>query len=97
MPRIYKQARAEQDLVEIWLYTLNEWGEQQADSYLDELAAAIQMLAKQPLVCRERPELNPPVRIHHHARHLIVYLAVDDGISVVRILHENMDVHGQLE
>ena len=57
----------------------------------------MQVLAEQPLVCRERLELTPQVRIHHHARHLIVYLALDDGISVVRILHENMDVHGQLE
>ena len=26
MPRILKQTQAEQDLVEIWLYTFNEWG-----------------------------------------------------------------------
>ena len=25
MPRILKQSLAEQDLIEIWLYTLNEW------------------------------------------------------------------------
>jgi len=31
MPTIIKQALAEQNLVEIWLYTFNEWGEQQAD------------------------------------------------------------------
>ena len=29
--------------------------------------------------------------------HLIVYLAQDNGISVIRILHENMDVDGHLE
>ena len=52
MPRILKQAQAEQDLVEIWLYTFNEWGEYQADKYLDELNAAIRLLAEQPLSCR---------------------------------------------
>ncbi len=57
MPRIIKQALAEQDLVGIWLYTFNEWGEQQADQYLDDLNAAITLLADQPLASRERTEL----------------------------------------
>ena len=35
MPRVIKQAQAEQDLLNIWLFTFNEWGEQQADDYLD--------------------------------------------------------------
>ncbi|MDE0510660.1 MAG: type II toxin-antitoxin system RelE/ParE family toxin [Gammaproteobacteria bacterium] len=97
MPRILKQSLAEQDLIEIWLYTLNEWGEYQADKYLDDLDAAIRLLAEQPLICRERTELNPPVRIHHHAHHLIVYLALEDGINVVPVLHESMDVDSHME
>jgi toxin ParE1/3/4 len=97
MPGVIKQAQAELDLVDIWLYTFNEWGEKQADKYLDELAAAMDLLAQQPLICRERSEFTPPVRIQHHEHHLIVYLAQDNGINVIRILHENMDVDGQLE
>lgn len=97
MARLLKQAQAEQDLLEIWLYTFNEWGGSQADTYLDELAAAMELLAEQPLICRERPEFNPAVRIHHHAHHLIVYLVIHEGIKIVRVLHESMDVVGQLE
>lgn len=37
MPRIVKQALADQDLVDIWLYTFSEWGEKQADKYLDDM------------------------------------------------------------
>ena len=96
MPRILKQVQAEHDLLEIWLYTFNEWGEKQADKYLDELETAIRLLAEQPLICRERTELQPPVRIHHHANHLIAYLALETGINVVRVLHENMDVDSHL-
>ena len=97
MPRILKQAQAEQDLVEIWLYTFNEWGEYQAGKYLDDLDAVIRLLGEQPLICRERTELNPPVRIHHHAHHPIAYQVLEDGISVVRVLHESMDVDIHLE
>lgn len=97
MFRIIKQTQVDQDLIEIWLYTVKEWGEQQADKYLDDLDAAIQLLAEQPLICRERVDLVPPVRIQHHGHHLIVYLALDDGINVVRVLHENMDVDSHLD
>jgi toxin ParE1/3/4 len=97
MARLITQSQAEQDLLEIWLYTFNEWGAPQADTYLDELSAAMELLAEQPLICRERTELNPAVRIHHHAHHLIIYLVVQEGINIVRVLHESMDVVGQLE
>ena len=59
MSRILTQAQAEQDLLEIWLYTFNEWGEQQADIYLDDLSGAMALLAEQPLASRERLEFNP--------------------------------------
>lgn len=90
MPRIIKQALAEQDLVEIWLYTFNEWGEQQADKYLDDLNAAITLLADQPLASRERTELEPPVRIHHHGHHLIVYLESTEMFGAFWIVSPTM-------
>ena len=49
MSRVLTQAQAEQDLLEIWLYTFNQWGEQQADIYLDDLSGAMALLAEQPL------------------------------------------------
>ena len=97
MPLIFKQTQAEHDLLSIWLHTFREWGEQQADQYLEDLNQAMNLLAEQPLMCRERRELFPPVRIHHHAHHLIVYLAVTDGINVIRVLHETMDVDSRLD
>ena len=97
MPGIHKRALAEQDLINIWLYTYSEWGEAQAGQYLDDLESAMTLLAEQPLLCREREEFAPPVRIHNHAHHLIVYQALEGSITVIRVLHENMDVDAQLE
>ena len=45
MPRVITRTQVDQDLIEIWLYTFKEWGEQQADKYLDDLDAAILLLA----------------------------------------------------
>jgi toxin ParE1/3/4 len=97
MVNIYKQAQAKQDLVDVWLYTFYEWGEAQADKYLDGLESALWLLAEQPLICRERNELEPPVRIYHHQHHMVVYLVVGDGINIIRVLHKNMDAKEQLE
>ena len=93
---VVKQALAERDLIDIWLYTYGEWGEAQADRYLDELDAAIHLIAEQPTLYRERPEFTHPIRIYHQSHHLIVYQVFSDHIVVVRVLHENMDIESRL-
>jgi len=97
MLNIYQQTQAKQDLIDIWLYTANRWGETQADKYLDGLENSLQLLAEQPLICRERAEFDPPVRIYHHEHHIIVYLVIESGVNVIRFLHKSMDVGQQLE
>ena len=96
MPRVIKHAQVEQDLTDIWLYSRQEWGEAQADSYLDELDSCFQLLAESPLIAPERREFRVPVRIHPHASHLVIYQTTDEGIAVVRVLHKRMDLHSRL-
>lgn len=96
MAIVHKQALAEQDLANIWLYTWQEWGEQQADNYLDELEKTINLLAEQPKIGRLRREFTPQVRMFFHAYHFIVYQEIQDGIRVIRVLHKSMDVDAQL-
>lgn len=97
MAIVHKQVLAEQDLVNIWLYTWHEWGEKQADFYLDELEKAMKLLAGQPKLGRLREEFRQPVRIFYHAHHLLVYQVIKGGISIVRVLHKSMDVDTQLD
>ncbi|PCJ12887.1 MAG: hypothetical protein COB04_17165 [Gammaproteobacteria bacterium] len=63
---------------------------------MDQLDQAFQLVADQPLICRERQEFSPPVRIYHQAHHLIVYKVEANSITVVRLLHESMHVDTQL-
>ncbi len=44
MLEILIRPKAEQDLIGIWLYTFNQWGEAQADADLDELNCGINSL-----------------------------------------------------
>jgi toxin ParE1/3/4 len=57
-----------------------------------ELEEVFRILGETPLICRERLEFSPPVRIHPHGRHLIVDVIDTDRILIVRVLHHSMDV-----
>ncbi|MFT5113452.1 MAG: toxin ParE1/3/4 [Parasphingorhabdus sp.] len=87
---------AENDLESVWKYTVKNWGIDQAHAYFDGLVDIFELLSENPLMCRERKEFTPPVYIHHHARHLVVFILSESGIDIVRVLHESMDVDTQL-
>ncbi|MCB1677560.1 MAG: type II toxin-antitoxin system RelE/ParE family toxin [Halioglobus sp.] len=87
---------AERDLCKIARFTQDTWGREQRRKYLSGLHATFQLLAKNPLIARERREFDPVVRIHQYEHHLIVYLDCHRHILIVRVLHENMDIDEQL-
>lgn len=97
MPTYRLTPAAESDLENIWRYTYQEWGIVQAHKYIDNLMGCFQQLAESPKMCHERPEFHPPVRIHIHQHHLIVYVMDGESILIVRVLHENMDIESHLK
>ncbi|MBL4576086.1 MAG: type II toxin-antitoxin system RelE/ParE family toxin [Opitutaceae bacterium] len=88
---------AELDLEAIWQYTAKTWGDNQAIKYIDDIEVVFYLLVVNPFLCRERIELQPPVRIHHFQSHLIVYKQLGGGIGIIRILHESVDIEGHFE
>lgn len=94
----YKKSHlADEDIINIYQYTYQNFGPLQAETYHENLHNTFCFLAENPLVAPEQIEFVPPVRIHHYKKHLIVYLIQEDGIFIVRVLHERMDVKLQLE
>lgn len=87
---------AREDIRGIGRYTQNAWGAAQRRRYLDGLNDRFIALSEMPEMAAERRDFDPPVRIHPYERHLIVYVTEDDGILVVRVLHQSMDVLAQL-
>ncbi len=97
MPGFILSREADSDLKEIYKYSFARYGEQQAGRYIGSLEESFRLLAKNPLLCRERSEFVPPVRIHHHGRHVVVYIEKDrNTILIVRVLHDSMDVESRL-
>ena len=87
---------ADQDLRGIYLYSYQEFGEDQADKYLLGLEKTFQMISDNPRIGRERPDIDHLVRCVEHGKHVIFYDLYEDHILIVRVLHGRMDVRKYL-
>ncbi|MEM6889294.1 MAG: type II toxin-antitoxin system RelE/ParE family toxin [Pseudomonadota bacterium] len=82
---------AQNDLEDIWIYTAQKWSVAQADRYTDILEDTLEQLLFMPKMAHERPEFDPPVRIHPSAEHLIVYRIEEDHLAILRVLGARQD------
>ena len=84
---------AEADLLEIFLYSIEEFGLGQAERYKNRLENAFQALSDTPKMVRLRREISPPVRVHPVQQHLIIYTVLEDGetVYVLRVRHQRED------
>lgn len=90
--RLYRLTpRALDDLDDIWRFSAETWSIKQADHYIDELVRIFETIAIMPTLARERNEFTPPVRIHPHESHLIIYTIEADHIAVLRLLSGQQD------
>ena len=88
----YRTTReADQDIIDIYLRGCREFGQARAEQYHAGLAATLDLIDRNPRLARERPEFNPPVRLHPYQAHMIVYLVDDRGVLIVRVLHGRQD------
>lgn len=81
---------AQRDLEAIWLYTLEEWGLEQANRYTDELTHVFAQLAVSPQLGAACDHIRNGYSRSRVGRHVVYYRMTDYGIAVIRILHDRM-------
>ena len=81
---------AEEDLRAIWVYTFETWGADQADKYLDQIAACCDAIGAGRARSKTLDHLPEDVRIHRCEHHYVVWLVGPRPI-VLAVLHERMD------
>ncbi|KYC41102.1 plasmid stabilization protein [Scytonema hofmannii PCC 7110] len=86
MGRLIRTARAEEDLIEIWLYIAAD-NQQAADKLVNRIDAKCQMLANSAGVGSARPDIAPDLRYFPVGHYLILYREILNGIEVVRVVH----------
>lgn len=90
MPGFRLSRLARLDLIEITDYTVDAWGLEQANRYLDGLEDCFTRLARTPEMGRTCDQIRTGYRRMEHEKHVIVYRSNHDGIFISRILHQRM-------
>ena len=87
---------AKSDLIKIWNYTVETWGEKQAEKYLQDIEDKFNQLAANPELGRRRPEISSGYYSFPALKHIIFYLNSGRYIDIIGILHEKMDIDKNL-
>ncbi|MCV0397819.1 MAG: type II toxin-antitoxin system RelE/ParE family toxin [Rhizobiaceae bacterium] len=86
MARVIRSARADEDLIEIWLHVAQD-SPVAADRLLDRFAQRWELLATQPRSGRARADLAEDLRQVTIGNYLSFYRVRAGGIEIVRVLH----------
>ncbi|MFT4929057.1 MAG: toxin ParE1/3/4 [Phenylobacterium sp.] len=92
MLNISKSPLALKDAQDIWVYTYHQWGETQANAYLQGLDDTIRQLAQYPATGISINEVRQGYRRCRYKSHLIIYQASETTLDIMRILHGRMDI-----
>lgn len=86
--------RAQQQLIEIWIYTEGKWGSKQADKYIDGLHSALTQISDNPSSWRKvRGKRFAGVYFFRYEQHVVFFKQFASGdIGIISILHEKMDL-----
>lgn len=90
---------ADQDLLAIFRYTHDTWGEEQVWVYLSLLEAARDQLTENPFRpgSTSREDLAVGCRVFRAGKDYFVYRIRDEYLEIARILHESMDFESQFD
>jgi toxin ParE1/3/4 len=89
---------AQRRIGEIWDYTEDKWGEEQADKYVRDLVRVVQGLQGRPRGWRKvKDQALVGCFFVRHGHHYIFFRELKNGdVAVFSILHENMNFPSRL-
>src|SRR2546429_1743243 len=88
--------QAKEDLIEIWNYSADMWGEVQADRYLRKLESGFERIARGELVSKRPLPTFENVRSVRCEHHYVFFLSSSPPI-ILAVLHEKMDFISRLK
>jgi toxin ParE1/3/4 len=97
MPEVFRRQAALDDLIDHFVFLADNVDIDTAERLLINAEAAFADLALHPLIGSPLPLKHPDLagmrkwRIKGFDNHLIFYLSVPEGVSIVRVLHASRD------
>ncbi|MBY4894112.1 type II toxin-antitoxin system RelE/ParE family toxin [Rhodobacteraceae bacterium N5(2021)] len=92
MKRIDYAADATADIADIWDYTEERWGYDQAVKYDAKIEDRIVGVASGRVASRSADEIAPELRRALAGSHVVFFREDEVAVTVVRVLHQRMDV-----
>jgi toxin ParE1/3/4 len=88
---------AQSDLEGIWNYTVETWASGQAERYLRDIEAVCDGLCDGSVVSRSAEDIRAGYRKVLAGSHVVFFrTAPDRSITIIRVLHQRMDLPNQL-
>lgn len=99
MPKVEYTEVARKELINIIGFTVDIWGQLQTLKYVDGLEILAQRLAETPALGKHRVDLSSKRKVlsFPYEKHILYYAVILYGISIIRILHESMDIKKQFK
>ena len=97
MAKYHFTNKAQNDLIEIWDYTVEEWSQKQAEKYYNLIISSCNDLANNPQFGKSYAITSLNILGYKCGEHIIFYQIVSNKeIEIVRILHGRMDLKTKL-
>ncbi|HBX52789.1 MAG: plasmid stabilization protein [Bacteroidetes bacterium RIFOXYA12_FULL_35_11] len=97
MAKFFLTNKAVEDLSDIWLYTLENWSEKQADIYYQLLIASFEEISFNPNIGKNYFDILDCLQGLKVGMHIVFYRQVKKNIEIIRILHEQMDLKNRIK
>lgn len=78
------------DIDDIWEYTTDQWGIQQAEIYVGQIGLACRDIAAGTIQGRTAEGIRPGYRQQAVGSHVVFYQERSNAVLVIRILHQRM-------
>ncbi|MBL0192352.1 MAG: type II toxin-antitoxin system RelE/ParE family toxin [Saprospiraceae bacterium] len=80
------------DLDEIWKYSAEQWSQQQANRYYEDISEMILEICHNPEIGKPIDYISQGHRRLNVRSHMLVYKVKNEIIYIDRILHQKMDI-----
>lgn len=88
----YRLSKAAQnDLLAIARYTVRTFGAVQSKTYRDGFKSCFDLIAQNSKLGHTQDPIRLGLRAFEHKSHTVYYIETDQGILIVRVLHERQD------
>ena len=81
------------DIEKILIYSIDTFGQSQADKYYENLFLTIEKIARMPSIGHSRKDIPSYFRSYIYSQHSLLYTADDKNMTATfaRVLHSHMD------